>query len=99
MTELLVPVRRPDGRLYRPRKIIAFILDAEPEYARVLVLGTHDIGTARELAERALRNWGCEPVNPVLGWWRSAIRNHAVWFEADERRGRAGVSFEIGERP
>lgn len=99
MTELLVPVRRPNGKLYRPRKLVAFMLDAEPENTRVLVLGTHDVTRARALARLLVtaHDRGYEPVNPITGWWRSGIRNYATWFEQDERRGRAGVSFEIGE--
>lgn len=99
MTEL-VAVKRPNGKLYRPRKIVAFIFDADPDYPRVLVLGTHDVVRAARLAKKTVvRDYdsGCEPVKPVRGWWRSGIRNHVEWFEQDERHGRAGVSFEIEE--
>jgi hypothetical protein len=97
--DLLVPVRRPDGRLYRPRKLVAFMIDEEPEHTRALVLGTHDVVRATKLAKIVVRGYdrGYEPVSPLRGWWRSGIRNHMEWFEPDERRGRAGVMFEIGE--
>lgn len=99
MTETaLTPVTRPDGRLYRPRKLRAFLLNEDDLYqdVQVLVLGTHDIAVARAVAAVAVRHWdsGYLPCNPVTGWWRQGMRDHADWFEPDERRGRAGVLFQ-----
>lgn len=102
MTAELAAVRRLDGRLYRPRKLRAFLLDGDGEAndsVRVLVLGTHDVIRATGLARVLCRAWdrGYEPHDPTQGWWRSGIRDHTEWFEPDERRGRAGVMFEVGE--
>lgn len=101
MTEPLPSVERPNGKLYRPRKISARVLDHDNgvDY-RVLVTGTHDIGRALELARKVAHSdigREYEPGNPRQGWWRETIRRHEPYWEWDEVRGAAGVMFEIGE--
>lgn len=86
----LVPVTRPDGRVYRPRKIRCVDGDqgwGDPLF--VIVLGTHDIEAARKLAEDRAA-W----IDPEItlkggraGWYR-------VTGDRDEARGAAGVMFE-----
>lgn len=100
----LAPVKRPNGKIYRPRKIRAIY--AEDEYARrgnVYVLGTHDVYRALELASAEARyrigsaNFMIDAIGEV-GWWRTAMdrgERVVVW---DEFRGAAGVRFECEER-
>jgi hypothetical protein len=99
----LVPVTRPDGRVYRPRKVIALgVADADDFLCGVVVLGTHDVTVARLLAE-AYARWqtgeGTEAAEPEAGWFREGLDyGNPVWMR-DEVRGRAGVWFhELLER-
>lgn len=97
----LPAIERPNGKLYRPRKISARILaDEDGIESSVLVTGTHDIGRALIIARAVAHQCvgaDCEPGSPELGWWREAIRNHDPFWEWDEARGAAGVMFEVGE--
>ena len=99
----LEPIERPDGRTYRPRKIIAWSWENDTVHdssAGVVVLGTHDVGRARMLADSCVKSWfGGElsAVEPEPGWYRLAYeRGEPMWTE-DERRGRAGVWFTAKE--
>jgi hypothetical protein len=48
---VLEPVQRPDGILYRPRKLVAYSVTDEDEIiAGAVVFGTHDPDCARDLA-------------------------------------------------
>lgn len=98
----LPAIRRPDGRPYRPKKVVA-----RPWYedcagvglsCGVVVLGTHDVGRARELAEDCCARWYDLPraVWPEVGWYRlgySGARGEQSWVD-DPVRGRAGVLFQ-----
>lgn len=100
MTDL-VPVTRPNGRLYRPRKIDGHaVADDDDFVTAVLILGTHDIERAWPLADLCVRRWVdncCTAVDPYLGWWRNGyLWGERTWLE-DETRGRAGVRFEAVE--
>ena len=92
-----VPVERPDGRLYRPRKVIAnAVVDDDEILTAVVVLGTHDVARAQPLADDYAA-WqlgrGYVAVNPVTGWWRDGWSyGRRVWLP-DPVRGRAGVWF------
>ncbi len=90
-------VTRPDGRTYRSRKVIAYAVAGGDEIlCGVMVLGTHDTGRAKPLADSyPVRQLGAgyAAAGPVAGWWR-------LGFEAGGRRwpdypvkGRAGVWF------
>lgn len=97
-------VTRPDGRIYKSRKVIAHIVGDEDEIpSMVLVLGTHDIVRAQPLADHVARMYtepGCVAAKPETGWWRESIRDGRPWWVDDDRRGRAGVMFrEITEVP
>lgn len=87
-------VTRPDGRVYKSRKVIAHVLYDEDEVpCMVLVLGTHDIERARLPADSLAIFEGFEVGNPYTGWWRESIRDHRPRWVDDDVRGRAGVMF------
>lgn len=94
----LVPVTRPDGRIYKPRKRpVAELLDNSDSDWRgpeqlVYVLRTHDIERARSLAERVAV--GYELKAPLQTWTRLTIRRGEPEFEYDAVRGVPVVIFE-----
>jgi hypothetical protein len=96
MTDLPA-IRRPNGRLYCPRKVTAYIVADEYEEAcGVVVLGTHDIARAQLLADSLVRD--CvdsreAAADPVTGWFREGIVYGRPMWMRDEVRGRAGVYF------
>lgn len=55
----MTAITRPNGTVYRPRKLRAQILGNEDEVDGVVVLGTHDLHDARALAESELAT-SCE---------------------------------------
>jgi hypothetical protein len=91
------PIQRPNGRLYRPRKVSARVLtDEDGIESSVLVTGTHDVVRALDLARAVARQYvgtRSEPADPRQGWWRETIRRHDRYWEWDEVRGAAGVMF------
>jgi hypothetical protein len=93
----LPPVRRPNGKLYRPRKIIAYpVADADELTSGVCVLGTHDIERARKLADKCVHSWiesEWVAAGPEVGWFREGYESGRPMWTRDEIRGRAGVMF------
>jgi hypothetical protein len=104
MPTLLLPITRPDGRVYCPRKVIACAVgDEDGILAGVVVLGIHDVERAAKLAQDYV-DWqlgeGYAPAQPECGWYRDAFEGGERRWIRDEVRGRAGVMFrEIVERP
>lgn len=98
----LVPIERPDGRTYRPRKVVGERWENDAwmdERCGVVILGTHDVERATEFATELLRYWydpDYVPVKPEVGWWRLGIDHGDLRWVEDERRGRAGVMFTAG---
>lgn len=97
----LVPLTRPNGRQFRPRKITVerWENSVHNDACGVVVLGTHDVEAARVLAQDAIQGWadtpGVVPTKPEVGWWRltyAGARGHRCWT-SDESNGRAGVMF------
>ena len=104
MNATLPPITRPDGRTYRPRKVIACaIIDEDEILSGVIVFGTHDPERAAPLAQDFV-TWqlgaGYAPLYSGGGWWRDGFEGgRRVWLSDDER-GRAGVMFaRIVEAP
>jgi hypothetical protein len=96
----LPPIRRPDGRLYRPRRIVVIPWDDWHGSSGALVLGTQDIGHARVLAEAECRyRWDSYAGRAALGWWRDGFENGERAWVWDVVRGRAGVSFRAQDVP
>lgn len=102
-------IARPNGKIYRPRKIRTQMLGDEDETTAVVVLGTHDLADARVRAQRAVND-----LNEAIDYkffLRPSDRGKRVWyrrqlwgfyedaplygFEADEERGAAGVEFDL----
>jgi hypothetical protein len=99
----LPPIERPNGKLYRPRKVIAYgVYDADECPVGVVVFGTHDADRAGALAESFVKcdllDSGYVPVNPSRVWWRDGFDGSARAWITDEEHGRAGVWFrELAE--
>ena len=93
-TKTLEPIERPNGELYRPRKIVAYVVGEEDE--GVIVLGTHDRELAQEMADtmaRYVAGGGYVAGDWVTGWYRDGFEcGNRAWV-TDEARGRAGVYF------
>jgi hypothetical protein len=94
-------IRRPNGKVYRPRKVVVRTWDNEEAYGvfddyGVFVLGTHNIVAAEPLAtERIRRQWDSDlvAVKPERRWVRLGyLGGELAWIE-DPERGRAAVQF------
>ena len=103
----LDPIARPNGKLYRPRKVAVTQWENEgwpDDSASVVVLGTHDVEAARTAAEAWIR-WWYDPefvaTKPEVGWFRlgyGGSQGEMQWHR-DEVRGRAGVMFTADHPP
>jgi hypothetical protein len=107
MTEPLPVILRPNGKPYRPRKIVAHPWNDDHSATGfdcgVYVLGTHDIEQAQTLAAEAVSHWfGCQyAIHPTVGWYRlgyCASAGELTWM-FDLERGRAGVRFTATDDP
>jgi hypothetical protein len=97
-------IQRPNGKFYRPRKVIAAcVVDADEIIAGVMILGTHDLDRAQPLADQYAA-WqldsGYAAARPLPGWYREGFAGGQLRWITDEVHGRAGVWFqEIVEVP
>jgi hypothetical protein len=99
----MAEITRPNGKPYRPRKLVAYAVTDEDEIlSGAVVFGTHDPARARDLADELVsRDLGSEyvPVDPVAVWWRDGFDSGRHCWITDEEHGRAGVWFrEVAER-
>jgi len=97
MPVILVPIKRPNGKLYCPRKLSSnAVSDDGGVLDGVIVLGTHDVSVAQPLADR-YASWqlgaGYTAASPRAGWYRDGMSNGERTWITDEVRGRAGVWF------
>jgi hypothetical protein len=93
-TKDIPPIERPNGKLYRPRKIVAFMVGEEDE--GVLVLGTHDRQRAQPLADQMaghVAGHGFVAAEWVTGWYRDGFECGERRWVSDEVHGRPGVYF------
>lgn len=94
----LPAVRRPNGKLYRPRGLRRALVESDGGYGplRIIVLGTHDFEVAKEYAMPVInalgRDFTFKP--PRTGWWYDSIRRGEPFWAWDDVRGAAGVMFE-----
>jgi len=100
VTSSLSPIVRPNGKLYRPRKlrVVFYELPSEDEvYSQTIVLGTHDVELARSVA----RYGGILHylTQPHIGWMRLGYdRGEQLWLH-DDVRGAACVIFNESDDP
>jgi hypothetical protein len=97
-------VARPDGRVYRSRKLVAAaVTDDDDMLCGVMVLGTHDCHRAKPLADDyAAWQLGREyaAADGVTGWWRDGFAGGRRCWIDDPQTGRAAVWFRsIAESP
>lgn len=91
----LPPIRRPNGKLYRPRKITTeFFVDQDQIEEGVVVFGTHDFAVARYRAFRLAASIGMMAVDPERRWMKMVIRRYDPMFEDYPETGRACVWFK-----
>lgn len=94
----LTPIKRPSGKIYRPRKVRCYAWenqDLDDGYGAV-VLGTHDVELAEKLATNAIKYWFDSELiatKPEVGWFRSGYHHGEPTWIRDQVRGRAGVLF------
>ena len=90
-------ITRPDGRVYRSRKVTAnAVIDEDEFVCGVMVLGTHDVGRAKPLADWLAADTtgrGFAAIDPETGWWRDGFECGERRWVNDEVRGRPGVLF------
>jgi len=96
----LVPVTRPNGKVYRPRKapVAVGAEDVDDGRTEIYVLRTHDIDTALPLAQAEARRLDVGSVDPDSAerWWlRGTIRNGERCYDPDAERGCPAVFFEV----
>lgn len=95
----LVPVLRPNGKLYRPRKPPAAVVvpDHHDEYHWIYVLRTHDIARAHELATALALRWGfdLDDCEVWREWVHDAIEGGDRFWRNDPVRGVPTVIFEL----
>lgn len=88
-------LKRPNGKVYRPRKQPRALLLGD-DFDCVLVLGTHDLDLAREVAAKLLAiQLGSDftATDHERGWYIEKYRwSERTWIYDDER-GQAGVMF------
>lgn len=93
----LEPVTRPNGKTYRPHKIVTWRWENDDdESCGVLVLGMHDVDKARSEADKAIKYWfdtDLIATKPDAGWFRSGYHNGEPTWLRDPVKGRAGVMF------
>jgi len=112
MSNGIPAIERPNGKLYRPRKIEAVGLGNDDEITHILIFGTHDARFAETFAGPELERLTGEfyytdyrleiSGQGECGWWR---RDLAGWdegapmyqFAKDPEKGRAGVMFPVDE--
>ena len=95
----LAPVTRPNGKVYRPRKIVTWSWENEgypDDECGAVVLGTHDAEKAKMLADHAVKRWFDDALiatKPEVAWFRLGYLSGVLTWLRDPVNGRAGVMF------
>lgn len=100
-------ITRPNGKPYRPRKVVAWRWENDDAYpvdegCGAVVLGTHDTERARALADSAIKRWfdgDLIAAKPEVGWFRLGYQGGDLTWLHDEIHGRAGVMFTADYPP
>lgn len=103
-------IERPNGKLYRPRKIQAITTGNEDEVTGIVVFGTHDVRFAENEAHHHAADYAAENgIKLVIDgpgfkdWYGTRIAGSTdegrplVVFVTDETKGRACVRFSAEE--
>lgn len=98
----LPAIERPNGKTYRPRKIVVEPIERPDGGYAVIVFGTHDVEFAWPLATTWIKA-ETDPQDaagePRVGWWRDGyIYGERTWIPDDDL-GRAGVWFTAVDDP
>lgn len=99
------PITRPNGKVYRPRKLVAHAWEDPWDYtgaqSGVVVLGSNDVARVSEFAVEMCNYWflGYYAVNPRTGWYRLGYQSGELRWLIDEECGRAGVFFDAADDP
>jgi hypothetical protein len=80
---------RPNGKTYRPRKppVASQFADPDGDFGGVVVQRTHDIDTARRLAQNVLDEYEMDPDAFERVWWRLGISDNGLMWLDDPTRG------------
>jgi hypothetical protein len=112
MSDALPAIERPNGKLYRPRKVDAVGLGNEDEITHILVFGTHNKDFAEAHAAPDLERLSDEFYYSDFrlqisgpgkqGWYRRDLAGFEddapiYVFAEDPKTGRAGVMFPVDE--
>lgn len=97
----LVPVVRPNGKVYHPRRPpvaigVSGTVGYDDDVPFVYVLRTHDVERARAFARPYVLPYLVEPRRE---WVRLVMRNGDPVYENDEERGCPVVVFTESEDP
>lgn len=93
MTGCAEAVVRPNGKLYRPRKppAVESFCDWYDDWEGAVVIRTHDIPLALELAADRIAELDLKPELACINWWRlvpwSATNEFDTNWIVDEVRG------------
>lgn len=106
------PIKRPDGSLYRPRKLSAVPLGDQDECTGIVVFGTQDVDVARGCAETKLTELSDEFYSGRVKY-RIESEGERVWltqrftgfddrtplyvYNKDPEHGRGGIEFDVEE--
>lgn len=92
----LPAIERPNGKTYRPRKVVVEPIEMRDGSYAVIVFGTHDVEFARPLATKWITTES-DPHDvagdPCVGWWRDGYEHSDRAWIPDDELGRAGVRF------
>jgi hypothetical protein len=91
------PITRPNGKIYRPRKVVCHSWENDPGFEEgVVILGTHDVEACRAFATEMVQYWikGEVADNPRVGWFRDGFESGRRMWVDDPVRGAAGVMWD-----
>ena len=92
------PIVRPNGKVWRPRKPLRFTEFSTNDYETgFVVFGTHDVEEALNLLGIYFSDYGLDPEQAEVTWWRSVPWSDGGFdysFITDPERGTPCVVFE-----
>lgn len=93
-------ILRPNGKSYRPRKVVAHAWENDDWPVGVVIIGTHDLERAGKFAEEMCQYWyGLHATKPSVDWFRDGFESGKRVWVRDPNHGRAGVMFTASDEP